>query len=100
MATLDIKDLYVNLFVDNVISITKFWLDKHNSQNIITKQTLELIKVALNQNHFQYNDKHLKPTHGIAMGVTLIKYPSRDLFTEFQGTEDQTLDGNGWNNVL
>jgi len=51
--------------------------------------------VALNQNHFQYNDKHLKPTHGIAMGVTLIKYPSRDLFTEFQGTEDQTLDGNG-----
>jgi len=70
MATLDIKDVYVNLSVHN-INITRFWLDKHNNQNIIIKQTLELIKVALSQNYFQYNDKYLKQTHGIAMGSPL-----------------------------
>ena len=32
------------------------------------KQTLELIKVILNQNYFQYNDKYFKPTKGIAVG--------------------------------
>ena len=54
-----------------IINITKFWLDKHNNQNIIIKQTLELIKVALNQNYFQYNDKLFKPTQGISMGSPL-----------------------------
>jgi hypothetical protein len=29
---------------------------------------MELIKVILNQNYFQYNDKYFKPTLGIAMG--------------------------------
>jgi hypothetical protein len=50
--------------------------------------------VALNQNYFQYNDifqTNIRHSHG----VTLIKYPSRDLFTVFQGNEGQTLDGNG-----
>ena len=29
---------------------------------------MELIKVILNQNYFQYSDKYFKPTQGIAMG--------------------------------
>jgi len=69
--TLDIKDLYANLLVRNIISITKFWLDKYNNQNAITKHTLELIKLVLNQNYFQYNDKYYKPTQGTAMGSPL-----------------------------
>jgi len=40
----------VNLPIQNVSSITKFWLDKYNNQNIIIKKTLELIKMILNQN--------------------------------------------------
>ena len=66
--TLDIKELYVNLPTQNIISITKFRLDKYNNQNIIIKQNLELIKLILNQNYFQYSDKHFQPTQGIAMG--------------------------------
>ena len=64
---LDIKDLYVNLPIQNVINITKFWLNKNNNKTII-KQTLNLIKVILSQNYFQYNDQYFQPIKGIAMG--------------------------------
>ena len=33
--TLDNKDLYVNLPIQNIVNITKFWLHKHNNQHII-----------------------------------------------------------------
>jgi hypothetical protein len=35
---------------------------------MVIKQTLELIRVILNHNYFQYKDKYFKPTKGIAMG--------------------------------
>jgi hypothetical protein len=54
--TLDIKDLYVNLPTQNIINITKFWLSKNNNRSIVIKQTLEIFRVILNQNYFQYND--------------------------------------------
>jgi hypothetical protein len=60
MITLDIKDLYVNLPVQNILHITKFWLYKHNNSNTITEQTLYLLKVILKQNYFQYNNQFSK----------------------------------------
>jgi hypothetical protein len=66
LTTIDIKDIHVKLSTQNIISITKFSLDKYNNHNTI-KQTLELKNVILNQNYFQYNDKYFKPTQGIAM---------------------------------
>jgi hypothetical protein len=39
MITPDIKDLYVNLSIQNILHITKFWLNKHNNINTITEQT-------------------------------------------------------------
>jgi len=52
ITTLNIKDLYVHLPTENIINITKFWLNKNNDRNIIVKQTLELIRVILDQNYF------------------------------------------------
>jgi hypothetical protein len=43
------------------------WLNKNNNQNILIKQTIELIKVILNPNNFQYDDNYYKPIHGITM---------------------------------
>jgi len=57
MITLDIKDLHVNLPIQNIVHITKFWLNKHNNVNTITEQTLYLLKVMLKQNYFQYNNQ-------------------------------------------
>jgi len=68
MITLDIKDLYVNLPVQNILHITKFWLNEHNNINTITEQTLYLLKVILKQNYFQYNNQFFQPEKGIALG--------------------------------
>jgi len=51
--TLDIKDLCVNLTIQNVIRITKFWLSKNNNPTIVIKQASEFIRMILNQNYFQ-----------------------------------------------
>jgi len=59
MITLDIKDLYVNLPIQNILHITKFWLKKHNNINMITEQTLHLLKVILKQSYFQNNNQFL-----------------------------------------
>jgi len=61
MITLDIKDLYVNLPVQNILHITKFWLNKHNNVNMITEQNLYLLKVIIKQNYFQYNNQFFQP---------------------------------------
>jgi hypothetical protein len=68
ITTQDINDLHVNLAVQNIINISKFWQRKNNNQTMLIKQNLELIRVILIQNYFQYKDKYFKPTKGIAMG--------------------------------
>jgi hypothetical protein len=68
MITLDIKDLYVNLPVQNILHITKFWLNEHNNINMMTEQTLYLLKVILKQNYFQHNNQFFQPEKGIALG--------------------------------
>ena len=45
--SLDLKDLYVNLPMKNILNITKFWLNIFNNQPQITQQILELIKTTL-----------------------------------------------------
>jgi hypothetical protein len=62
-----------NSTIQNIINITKFWLDKTNNQSITTKQILELIRVMLHQNYFQYDcEADTRHSHGI----TLVKHPS------------------------
>jgi hypothetical protein len=68
MITLDIKDLYVNLPIQSILQITKFWLNKHNNINTITEQTLHLLKVLLKKNYFQYNNKFFQTKKGITKG--------------------------------
>ena len=69
--TLDIKDLYVNLPIQNIVNITKCLLHKHNNQHIIFTQTLELIKTILHEKYFQYNDNYYQSIKGIALGSPL-----------------------------
>jgi hypothetical protein len=48
--SLDIKDLYVNLPIKNVLWITKLWLQKQNHDDVTTEQTIYLLETILNQN--------------------------------------------------
>jgi len=70
MNTIDIIDLYVNLPIQGILKITNFWLRK-NSDPTVTKQTLKLFEVILNQNYLLYDGKFFKSVRGIAMGSPL-----------------------------
>jgi len=71
LITLDIKDLYVNLPVQGIIQITKFWLNKDSCDNTITEQTLHILEIILKQNYFQYNGQYYQPDKCIAMGLPI-----------------------------
>ena len=47
MITLGIKHLSVNLPIQNILHITKVWLNKHNNISTMTEQTLYILKVIL-----------------------------------------------------
>ena len=51
---------------------------------MVVKQTLELIRVTLNQNYFQYKDKYFKPTKGIAMGSPISSTIAKIYFQFFE----------------
>jgi hypothetical protein len=72
-------------------------MSKNNNQTIVIKQTLELIRVILNQNYFQYNDKYLKPTKGLAVGSPISRTLAEIYLRLFE--EHQTLDGE-WRNII
>ena len=68
MSTLDIKVLYVNLPMHDILKITSFWFRKKNNDYTLAKRFLELFQLVLKQNYFQYDGKLLKLIRGITMG--------------------------------
>jgi hypothetical protein len=67
MITFDIKDLYVNIPIDETINLLKIkLLGNNNTQK--TNQIIALLKVTLSQNYFTFQQKIYQPEQGIAMG--------------------------------
>jgi hypothetical protein len=52
MFTINVRDVYINLPIQNIFHIAKFWLNKHNIDNAITEEALHLLKVILKQIFF------------------------------------------------
>ena len=72
LITFDIKDLYVNIPIEETINITKALLmAQNNNNNNITLQMLKLIKTMLQQNYFAFNGNIYQPKKGISMGSPL-----------------------------
>jgi len=67
MITYDIKDLYVNIPIEETLTITKQQLlinnDIHKTEQIIT-----CLRTILNQNYFEFQNNIYHPKNGIAMG--------------------------------
>jgi len=66
--TLDIKDLFVNLPIQGILTTTKLWLNRNIRDNELIKQTLYILEIIMKQNYFQHNGRFLQPDKGIAMG--------------------------------
>ena len=68
---MDIKDLYVNIPVGDTLLVNhKLLKDSHMDKSII-KEIMPILRMILNQNYFQYNEKYYKPRTGVAMGCPL-----------------------------
>jgi len=68
---LDIKDIFVNLPIQGILTTTKFWLYRNIHDNELIKRTLNILEIIMIQNYFQYNERYLQPDKGIAMGSSI-----------------------------
>jgi hypothetical protein len=67
MITYDIKDVYVNIPIEETLTITKQQLLKNNDK-YITKQIITTLHTILKQNYFKFQETIYYPNKGIAMG--------------------------------
>jgi len=67
MATFDIKDLYVNIPIEEILKITEQQLMKNNDKQK-TKQIITILHTILRQNYFEYQDTIYHASRGVAMG--------------------------------
>ena len=67
MLTLDIKDLYTNIPIEETIQIAENRAQKHNDTKT-TSQIALLLNTILKQNYFRFGDKIYQPPKGVAMG--------------------------------
>ena len=67
MITYDVKELYVNISIDETLNITESQLLK-NKDKQKTKQLIAILKTILAQNYFTFQDSIYHPNKGVAMG--------------------------------
>lgn len=70
LTTFDIKDLYVNIPIEEVIQTTKTLLHNKKLDNTL-QQTILLLHTILTQNYGQFDDKFYQPNKGTTMGSPL-----------------------------
>jgi len=70
LITLDIKDLYVNIPIEETVHTTRTQLLKHNDQQT-TNQICNMLGTILRQNYFAFQDNCYQPDKGVAMGSPL-----------------------------
>jgi hypothetical protein len=67
MITYDIKDLYVNIPIEETLTITKQQLLKNNDKHK-TKQIITILQTILEQNYFEFQGTIYHPNKETEMG--------------------------------
>jgi len=68
--SLDNKDLYVNIPIQETLHITKVQLNTHNDKKT-THQIVTLLNTILRQNYFSFHGQIYQPDKGVAMGLPI-----------------------------
>jgi hypothetical protein len=68
MMTHDIKDLYVNIPIEETLMITKSLFLKHNDAQV-TKQIITLLEVILQQNYCSFENILYQPEKRNLLGI-------------------------------
>ncbi|XP_023722175.1 uncharacterized protein LOC111872459 [Cryptotermes secundus] len=88
---MDIKDLYVNIPINDVIRITNNLLIQNHIGKTCKDEIITILRMILNQNYFQYNDKFYKPNSGVAMGSPLSSLMAEVFLQHFEQREVKHL---------
>ena len=70
LITLDLKDLYVNIPIEETVRTTRTQLLKRDDQQT-TNQICNMLRTILEQNYFAFQDNCYQPDKGVAMGSPL-----------------------------
>jgi hypothetical protein len=76
MITLDMKDLYVNIPIDETITIMKNQPKNKKLDNGTIEQARKLLETILRQNYLQFNSKFFQPQKDVAMGSPISRLVS------------------------
>jgi hypothetical protein len=68
LATFDIKDLYVNIPIEETVHITKVLLENNKINDNTLSQACLLLETIMKQNYLQFDQNIYQPRKGIAMG--------------------------------
>ena len=91
MIYFDIKDLYVNIPIDETLNIVKTKLLQNNIQ--ITYQMLSLLKVILSQNYLMFQQKICQPLQGISMGSPISSLIAEIFLQHYEDANKKTTSG-------
>ena len=67
LITYEIKDLFVNIPIEETVTITKSILSKNNDTQI-TQRIITLMRLVLSQKYFTFQNKMYQPEKGVSMG--------------------------------
>jgi hypothetical protein len=67
LLTLNVKDFYDNVPIQETLDLTKAQLIANNDKQT-THQNMTLLDIILRQNYFSFNDQIYQPDKGVAMG--------------------------------
>ena len=94
MITFDIKELYVNIPIDETINFLKTKLLEHSNTQI-THQIIALLKVTLSQNYFTFQQNIYQPEQGVAMGSPISRLVAEIFLQHYEDIHiKQLLDTN------
>ena len=72
LVTLDVTSLYTNIPHKDRIEACKYYLSKDKSISELSPDEIcSLVKLTLENNHFQFNEKNYIQKHGTAMGTSM-----------------------------
>jgi retron-type reverse transcriptase len=94
MIKFDIKDLYVNIPIDETITITQTLISDHNNKQII-KQISTFLETILKQNYLAFQGNIYQPTKGVYMGSPISGIMAEIFLQHIENTQlKQILDKN------
>jgi len=84
-----IKDLYVNIPIKEILTITKSVFLKDNDTQI-TKQIITLLKTILQQNYFSFENNLYQPEKWISMGSPISNTMAELFLQHIENTPETT----------